>query len=274
METDVACSYDQPSQRRRNPQPQYTEALEQRVKTLVNLLKTNCPQLNLNEINEAIDLNSLREAVRQNQLRGSISEDRDDISGEGDNPPLQGNSTRRDENMLESMVSEGGQHMKIDSQGSIDYRGTSSSFNFVRSMYGNLSKMLGSEPNGMAGDTAYLSSDDIPFPDVRDDNHFLPPRPIARRLYGYMFDHSIVFVHFFHRPTFVRNFKMVYDFYFEQNGLGKNDPDQTIKPTDFARFLPVLYASFAVGCVYAADDAADIGIPDVHQSAYSPMSPT
>ncbi len=211
-------------------------------------------------------MNNLRDAVRQNQLRGSISEDRDDLSGDNDGPPP---ANRREDNMLESMVQDG-TSMKIDRQGSIDYRGSSSSFHFVRSMYGNLSKILGSGPNEMAGDTAQLSLDDIPFPELQLDDLFLPPRPIARKLYEYMFDHSMVFVHFFHRPTFIKHFKMVYDYHFEQNGPGKDsgDKQQNIKPSDFARFLPLLYASFAVGCVYAADDAADIGIPDVHDAAY------
>src|SRR5271154_2531956 len=115
------------------------EALERQVKTLVSILKTNCPQVDISDITTATDVNSLREAVRQNQLRGSLSEERDDLSGENDNQQLP-NTTRRDDNMLESMVQEG-TSLKIDRQGSIDYRGSSSSFNFVRSMYGNLSKM-------------------------------------------------------------------------------------------------------------------------------------
>jgi len=243
------------------------EALETQVKTLVALLKQNCPQLNINEITAATDLNSLREAVRQNQLRGSISEERDENSGDADPMPIPGSLARREDNMLESMVQDG-TSMKVDHQGSIDYRGSSSSFHFVRSMYGNLSKLLGSGPNEMAGDTAQLSSDDIPFPELQTDDLFLPPRPIARILYNYMFDHSMVFVHFFHRPTFIKNFKMVYDYHFEQNTPGNGGDPKIIKPADFQKFLPLLYASFAVGCVYAADDAADIGISDVHQSAY------
>jgi hypothetical protein len=247
------------------------EALERQVKALTTVLKANCPQIDVSEITSSQDVNSLREAVRQNQARGSISEERDDISGENDGQPTASSNitNRRDDNMLESMVQDS-THMKIDRQGSIDYRGSSSSFHFVRSMYGNLSKLLGSGPNEMAGDTAQLSLDDIPFPELQLDDLFLPPRPIARKLYDYMFDHSMVFVHFFHRPTFIKHFKMVYDYHFEQNGPG-NQGDRTqqnIKPADFARFLPLLYASFAVGCVYAADDAADIGIPDVHEAAY------
>jgi hypothetical protein len=242
------------------------EALEQQVKTLVSILKQNCPQLNINEIAAATDLTSLREAVRQSQLRGSISEERDEHGGDAENPAIAGTSNRRDDNMLESMVQDG-MSMKVGRQGSIDYRGSSSSLHFIRSMYGNLSKLLGS--GEMAGDTAQLSSDDIPFPELRLDDLFLPPRPIARRLYNYMFDHSMVFVYFFHRPTFIKNFKMVYDFYFEQNTPGNGGDAKAIKAADFQKFLPLLYASFAVGCVYAADDAADIGIPDVHQSAYA-----
>jgi hypothetical protein len=241
------------------------EALEGQIKTLVSLLRTNCPQIDISDLTAATDLASLREAVRSNHIRGSISEERDDS---GDNDGQQVPTTRRDDNMLESMVQEG-THMKLNRQGSIDYRGSSSSFHFVRAMYGNLSKLLGSGPNEMAGDTTLLSLDDVPFPDLQTDDLFLPPRPIARKLYDYMFDHSMVFVHFFHRPTFIKHFKMVYDYHFEQNGPGRNgDKQQNIKPADFARFLPLLYASFAVGCIYAADDAADLGIPDVHEAAY------
>jgi hypothetical protein len=245
------------------------EALEGQLKTMISLLRTHCPQVDINEITAATDLASLREAVRSNQIRGSLSEERDD-SGDNDNHQVA--NTRRDDNMLESMVQEG-THMRINRQGSIDYRGSSSSFHFVRSMYGSLSELLGSSPNEMAGDTTLLSLDDVPFPDLQTDDLFLPPRPIARKLYDYMFDHSMVFVHFFHRPTFIKHFKMVYDYHFEQNGPGRNgDKQQNIKPADFARFLPLLYASFAVGCIYAADDAADLGIPDVHEAAYLPAN--
>ena len=264
--TLVACSYDQPSQRRRHPQPQYMEALERQVKALVSILKTNCPQIDISEIAAASDVKSLREAFRQNQLGGS-TDDRDDL-GETDGAQLSSaeSTVRRDENMLESMVQEP-QTMRIDSQGSIDYRGSSSSLHFIRSMYGNLSKLLGQ--GEMVGDTAQLSLDDLPFPELQLDEFFLPPRPIARKLYGYMFDHSMVFINFFHRPTFIKHFEMVYDYHFEQNGRGKDgDVKQAVKPSDFARFLPLLYASFAVGCVYAADDAADLGIPNVLDAAY------
>jgi hypothetical protein len=265
----VACSYDQPSQRRRNPQPQYMEALERQIKNLVAIVKTNCPNLDINEITSAADLNALREAVRQNQLQGgSISEERDDMPS-GESQADAANIARREDNMLESMVNDNRPSMKLDRQGSIDYRGSSSSFHFIRSMYGNLSKLIGSE---MAGETSQLSSDDVPFPELQLDDLFLPPRPIARKLYDYMFDHSMVFVHFFHRPTFIKHFKMVYDYHFEQNHptCKGGESKQNIKPADFQRFLPLLYASFAVGCVYAADDAADMGIPDVHASAYNP----
>jgi hypothetical protein len=247
------------------------EALERQNKALITILKTNCPQVDISDITSTTELNALREAARQNHLQGSLNEEQDDMSGETDGQQISNTNGRRDENMLESMVQDS-THMKIDHQGSIDYRGSSSSFHFVRSMYGNISKLLGSGPMEMAGDTAQLSLDDIPFPDLQLDDFFLPPRPIARKLYDYMFDHSMVFVHFFHRPTFIKHFEMVYDYHFEQNGPGRNDDkQQTIKPADFARFLPLLYASFAVGCMYAADDAADIGIPDVHEAAYDSL---
>jgi hypothetical protein len=265
----LACSYDQPSQRRRNPQPQYMEALERQVSTLASILKVNCPHVDISDILSAPDVNTHREAVRRLQLRES-NEERDDITGDADTKQVPNSVGQRDENMLETMVQDR-VHMKINHKGSIDYRGSSSSFNFVRSMYGNLSKLLGSGSMEMAGSTAQLSLDDLPFPDLQLDDPFLPPRPIARKLYDYLFDHSMVFVHFLHRPTFIKRSEMVYNYYFEQNGPGKNDDKhQTIKHSDFSRFLPLLYASFAVGCVYAADDAADIGIPDVHESAYGP----
>lgn len=264
----LACSYDQPSQRRRNPQPQYMEALERQVKTLTSILKVNCPQVDISDVISAPDVTSLREAVRRNQLRGLFNEEQDDVADDADTKKVPSSACKQAENMLETMIQDRA-HMKINRQGSIDYRGSSSSFNFVRSMYGNLSKLLGSGPMEMAGNTAALSLDDIPFPDLQTDDTFLPPRPIARKLYEYMFDHSMVFVHCFHRPTFINRFEMVYDYHFEQNGPSKSDDNhQIIKPSDFSRFLPVLYASFAVGCVYAADDAADLGIPDVHDSAY------
>src|SRR3954470_3535706 len=41
------CTYDQPSNRRRNPTPQYIEALENRVQRLADLLKLVLPDVDI-----------------------------------------------------------------------------------------------------------------------------------------------------------------------------------------------------------------------------------
>ena len=43
------CTYDQPSNRRRNPAPQYIEALEGRLQRAETLLKTVLPEVDLND---------------------------------------------------------------------------------------------------------------------------------------------------------------------------------------------------------------------------------
>lgn len=45
------CSYDQPSNRRRNPAPQYIESLETRLARAEALLKTVLPDVDLNDPN-------------------------------------------------------------------------------------------------------------------------------------------------------------------------------------------------------------------------------
>lgn len=68
------CSYDQPSNRRRNPAPQYIESLETRLARAEALLKTVLPDVDLNDPN--IDATIARQSsnAKTSQERASMSE--------------------------------------------------------------------------------------------------------------------------------------------------------------------------------------------------------
>src|SRR3954471_17345081 len=53
------CTYDQPSNRRRNPAPQYIEALETRLQRAESLLRTFLPNVDLND--PSIDATALQQ---------------------------------------------------------------------------------------------------------------------------------------------------------------------------------------------------------------------
>ena len=71
------CSYDQPSNRRRNPAPQYVEGLERRVHRAENLLRRLLPNVNLDD--PAIDTD-----VEQGRISAAItSHSSDSVSQRG-----------------------------------------------------------------------------------------------------------------------------------------------------------------------------------------------
>src|SRR4051794_13309004 len=109
------CTYDQPSNRRRNPAPQYIEALETRLQRAETLLRTLLPNVDLNDPN--IDA-----VIQQRRQAG--------------NAKALDQETKTDEStdaQLRSMVESTGQ-LDLDESGHWDFHGGSSGTVFVRRM--------------------------------------------------------------------------------------------------------------------------------------------
>lgn len=234
------CTYDQPSNRRRNPAPQYIEGLEGRVHRAEALLHMIIPNLDLND--PAIDI-----AVAQGFIPGLKnkmpefveSKKQQHSNGEFIEP-------KKDTN-LESMVRAVGQ-IELDESGRWDYHGHSSGLSFVRRMREQLGDIMGPETVATPFIKSRPASHIIDSPKSTNyaesplgspsESLDLPPEDIARTLCNNSISETAVLLRTVHLPTFWRSFKRIYSMAPEQFA----DEDH--------RFLPLLYSVLAVGSVY------------------------
>lgn len=153
------------------------------------------------------------------------------------------------DSLLESMVEAAGR-LEIDEAGHMDFHGHSSGVAFlahINSQFGNL----------LGGDSASLKKiRSTAFPAVFDSpgssassspdaglqrTALLPSRTIARVLIDTCLDDACVLMRFVHRPSFNRMMDRVYDM------------DPGMYGEDENTFLPLLYLSLAVGCLFVND---------------------
>lgn len=145
--------------------------------------------------------------------------------------------------------------LDLDERGGWDFHGTSSGSVFLRRMRENFRGMLGpqtrlpflprpertpgaihlDEPSPAGGSPFSTTSN---FPD-------LPPKEQARSLCYYSLSCATCLVRIVHVPTFYARFDQIYD-----------KPLETLD-RDESRFLGLIYATLALGCMYKnLDDAA------------------
>ncbi|KAF2864289.1 hypothetical protein K470DRAFT_239136 [Piedraia hortae CBS 480.64] len=175
------CSYDQPSQRKRVPAPQYVENLEARLQRAETLLRTVMPNLNLDD--PWVDA-----ALAQGSVPGLGAQAPN--SSEGGNEPA-----------LETIVPALAQ-MNLDETGHWDYHGNSSGLSFVRGLGEQLGNLPGPESLG-ASSIGKSPARVLP-------RGFLPEREIARRYCQYAMDQSSALLHIVHAPSFWKSFNRIY----------------------------------------------------------------
>jgi len=227
------CTYDQPSNRRRNPAPQYIEALENRLARAEALLKTVMPQVDLND--PALGNGSLPPLVQfPNQMprkggQGAMTQDDKDA-------------------MMESMIEDTGA-LDLDEQGRPDYYGSSSG----RVFYERISRQIGtySMAWGDANMTENFLKDkkrtfDSPRSAESPMDHDtlshiqdLPSRECARALCEVALDDAMCLLRFMHQPTFYAMFDRIYD------------TDHQQWTSEEHKYLPVIYAAMALGTLFA-----------------------
>ncbi|KAL4810328.1 fungal-specific transcription factor domain-containing protein [Aspergillus unguis] len=261
------CSYDQPSNRRRNPAPQYVEALENRLHKAEALLHVVLPELNLDDpqfdvhateqLLLAIKRGTLqqppaqtptqtptRQTIPQPDTNGST-----EVSGQ-DNPGA-------DESLLESMVDKSG-CLDLDDQGHWNYHGHTSGITFLR----RLRKQLGVLQPGVGSTEIALRSrpamqhffespksvSESPHETHLPPTHDLPPREVARRLCHNALDDGCALIRFVHEPSFYALLDRVYD----------TPPEQFTNEEN--SFLPLLYIVMSVGCLFSDDGAGTLDV--------------
>lgn len=250
------CTYDQPSNRRRNPAPQYVEALEARMHKAEALLRSVLPDINLDD--PQLDMHATEQrliaAHRDKQSAGSASKPlagsnsgSGSGSGSGATAPAETGQEGGEESLLETMVDNSG-CLDRDDQGHWDYHGHTSGIIFAR----RLRKQLGADipitrPRGMSQilespKSVTGSPQDAAFTPTHD----LPSRDVARRLCHNAIDDACSLMRFVHEPSFFAALDRVYDIPPEQYTNEENS------------FIPLLYIVMAVGCLFSDDGAGTL----------------
>lgn len=233
------CTYDQPSNRRRNPGPQYIEGLEkdkQQLATLIRLLRPD-----IDPFDASFDADKLISEMQGSNLTS------DSLVGSPNEAYVEGSDA---ESMLESMVEAAGR-LDIDYEtGKMDFRGHSSSLAFLSHLRNNFQKVLGEDITTSIKSTAFPKS--LPTGNICTpaETSLLPSREVALILVDSCLDDACALMKFVHRPTFDTMLNRIYDI--PENEWGQHERD----------FLPMLYEIMAVGCLFADSAIGEAGALD------------
>ncbi|KAF4555672.1 Fungal specific transcription factor domain-containing protein 38 [Elsinoe fawcettii] len=243
------CTYDQPSNRRRNPVPAYVEALEARVHRAEGLIQMIAPNLDLND--PALEI-----AVRHGYIPGLKSaiapqaqeQAKPSMQQQARNPNIE-HDTKKDQD-LESMIRAVGL-LDMDENGNWDYHGHSSGLSFVRRMREQLGDLMGpdtgttpfikSRPVSNVIDSPKSASVESPM-DAMSPASDLPPESTARELVASALTMHSVVLRIVHVPSFWQSFKRIYSL-----------PSEQYTNEDH-KFFPLLYSALAVGSVYGGEE--------------------
>ncbi|KAI9738136.1 MAG: hypothetical protein M1818_005565 [Claussenomyces sp. TS43310] len=239
------CTYDQPSNRKRNPAPQYIEALEIRLQRAEALLRSYSPHIDLNDPN-------LDHLVQSQQGNGNAEAAGGGIASQTEVKPTHMHDAGTKEAQLRSMIESTGQ-LDVDEEGHLDFHGGSSGVVFLKRLRQELGGLLGSggdvrtpflprpiPPTARPLDSpksTYGSPNDAGLPNTMD----LPSRQIAHVRCVNALAGACALLRFIHQPTFYAMVDRIYDTPAEEYGNEEN------------RFLPLLYVVLALGCMFSDD---------------------
>ncbi len=243
------CTYDKPSNRRRNPAPQYIEALEARLQRAESLLQEVMPGVDLTDPN--LEPSVQQEFRNREKARARAAER---SSGDPNRPP------RPDESQdaqIMSMIESIGQ-LELKESGEWDFHGISSGAVFLRRMKEHFQSLLGNEyripflprpalPPG-------LFSLDSPK-STTSTTYVLPPIERVRTLCYYSLDCATCLLRVVHQPTFYEKLEKLYAT--PQESWGGEEH----------RFLGLLYSVLALGCVYNVSQDNGSDTPMTYKSA-------
>ena len=265
----VECTYDQPSNRRRNPAPQYVEALENRLHKAEALIRVVYPDINLDD--PQFDLHATEQMLAANKDKRQPQQPQQQQQQQQQQPqaPLQSqqppqaaprspsamqsapSSEGAEESMLETMVDSAG-CLDLDDQGHWDYHGHTSGIIFLR----RLRKQLGASdiqaPSMRSRPMPHMDSPrslgDSPQDSLLPPTHDLPSRPVAQRLCHNAFEDGCSLMRFVHEPSFYSMLDRIYDIPPEQYSNEEHS------------FLPLLYIVMSVGCLFSDDGAGTLDV--------------
>ncbi|KAI0851859.1 fungal-specific transcription factor domain-containing protein [Daldinia vernicosa] len=231
------CTYDKPSNRRRNPAPQYIEALENKLSRAENLLRRFMPDVDLND--PSLDPAVQQEFRIREQARARTS------TTKGKQP---GSSSSADA-QLHSMIETTGQ-LDLDDKGNYDFHGTSSGSVFFKRMKEHFRGLLGRDyqvpflprPPRPAGvltlDSPRPPSSSRAPPSRTTPPYDLPSKERALALCAESLNNATCLLRIVHTPSF---YKMLDDLYEKPVGAAG---------TENKRSLALAYSVMALGCMY------------------------
>lgn len=235
------CTYDQPSNRRRNPAPQYIEALEGRLQKAESILRALIPGIDLDD--PKYDARSIQQLIEaNNSLIGKVRSQAEQQQSD-------------DDAQMRSMVDRTGS-LDLDDTGFYDYHGNSSGYNFMRKFRAQFGDDFLPTSNRSA-ENRYLANfaaihgspksyHSSPFDAGVSSSNDLPPKEVAIELCSNAIDDCCALQQPLHRPTFFARLEAVY----------QTEPDNYTN--NHIRFLPSLYAAMALGCLFGRiEDPAD-----------------
>lgn len=235
------CTYDKPSNRRRNTAPQYIEALENRLQRAENLLRKFMPDVDLADPN--LDPAIQQEFHNRQRARAHNAKMR---AGQADEPST-------NDAKLITMIDSIGQ-LDLDDKGGWDFHGTSSGAVFLRRMKDHFCGMLGpmskapflprpDRPLGLVALDSPSPGGSSPFSALSSYPE-LPSKDVARKLCYYSLSCATCLVRIIHVPSFSERFDQIYD-----------RPLDSLNQEEL-HFLGLVYAVLALGCMYnSLDDA-------------------
>lgn len=231
------CTYDKPSNRRRNPAPQYIEALENKLSRAETLLRKFMPDVDLNDP-------SLDPAVQQEfRIREQAR-----IRAAAAKGKQTGSSSSLDA-QLHSMIETAGQ-LDLDEKGDYDFHGTSSGSVFFKRMKEHFRGLLGRDyqipflprPPRPAGvltlDSPRSSSISRASPGPVVPTYDLPPKERALALCSESLNNATCLLRIVHIPSFYKMLDELYERRADMFG------------TEDKRGLALAYSVMALGCMY------------------------
>lgn len=236
------CTYDKPSNRRRNPAPQYIEALENRLQRAETMLRKFMPDADLSDP-------SLEPAVQQefrSRERARIKAAAALKKTKGDIPPV---VDGEEDEQIRSMIETIGQ-LDLREGGEWDFHGSSSGAVFLQKMRENFRGALGqdsripfffrpSRPPGLLNlDHPGPPGSSSPLSTALANCYDLPPKEVARNLCYFSLNCATCLLRIVHVPSF---YEMVDKTYEKRPGTFSTEEN---------RFLALLYAVMALGCMY------------------------
>ncbi|KAI1106902.1 fungal-specific transcription factor domain-containing protein [Jackrogersella minutella] len=242
------CTYDKPSNRRRNPAPQYIEALENKLSRAETLLRKFMPDVDLND--PSLDPAVQQEFRIREQARIRAATTQGKPTGSSSSVDAQ----------LHSMIETAGQ-LDLDEKGDYDFHGTSSGSVFFKRMKDHFRGLLGRDyqipflprpprPTGILTlDSPRASSGSRAPPNHGANRYDLPSKDRALALCSESLNNATCLLRIVHIPSFYEMLDRLYEK--RADAFGKEDK----------RSLALAYSVMALGCMYNMSEDNDSETP-------------